>query len=209
MKQHRDNIPDSAQFDVIDAGIYKGHIFGVQARDSNPSQKEGPNKGKTWPMYRFFLRLTHDIEGTALPKPVRLRKDLFAAGQAPGAKVAFIASDDTIANFRISENQVELWKQDRPIGKACFVDINHRTYEKATGTMKTDEETGYPVLDSETGEPIPITEPAIALNVKNFYPDFRSNVLTEDEMTDINFQEQHQIEEVTDEEIPDADDMPF
>ncbi len=210
---YNDEIPDAKESErtVIEAGIYQGHIFGVEAHESNPSKKPGKNFGKTWPMHRFYLRLNADAEGKELSKPVRLSEDLFdefGTPSAPTIKRAFMLDNDVIAKLIEDETQAEMWRNPNLVGRPCTVEVKHRLYKKATGEMERDEK-GYVIFDPTTQETVAKMEDAVALEVKKFYPHLQGRVMDLGEVQDKETVERNEVQDVDGENASDDEGVPF
>ncbi len=209
---YNDEIKDAPESnrEVLAEGIYQGHIFGVEAHESNPSKKPGKNFRKTWPMHRFYLRLNADAEGKELSKTARLSSDLFdefGTPSAPTIKRAFMLDSDTIAKFVKDEVQAEMWRIPNLVGRPCEVEVKHRPYKKATGEMERDKE-GHVMFDLKTQEAVAVMEDAVALEVNKFWPHLQGRVMDLGEVQDKETVERNEVQDVAEEGAADED-LPF
>lgn len=194
MRTRRDDL-NLSDFALLPPGKYKGHIFDYKSHDSKP--KKGT--GETFPMFLIEVRVNWDAEGNQLPRSRRLFLDTWP-NKAASIKSSFIPDDATLSNFKITEENLPLWKGDSMLGKPCCVDLKHRKYKRRSGQAET---------DPATGEDIATFEEVVAHDLQHIYPHYEGVFLNEEQMDAIDSIEQHSAE-TGGEEMPSVEkDLPF
>lgn len=178
----REDDIDQTERTLLEPGFYYGNLWSVERKPGISSRT-----GESYVRYLFTVRLIQDGDRNGLERPTRVVASYFGS-VASSIKAAFGSP---------------------MLGKACLVDLAHRSYTRSTGQLQLDDDY-KPVINPETGEPIELEEPAVAHDLRRIVPDQGGKAISREKMEEIEAKERPASEAPPGEpeEFPDTD-KPF